>query len=201
MKTKYTIDALFEQARKQAAIPSETPLLSEQDIKRLLNTLPITQVQQNRERSALQGLRYAALEYFLAHWGRFAFASGIGAVLLWAGMEVMPNRPNTSEEIPIRQNMTQKAALKRETTMTTNASSAYQSKRSQAQSRITATKRSKVSTQFALKHNVVYSEPFVLSDNTPCYNAESTRMPEEKLMREMLNYTLMPGYDDGTLAM
>jgi hypothetical protein len=181
---KSTIDTLFEQARKQAAISPETPLLSEQDIKRLLNTLPVPQTQQKRERTpTLQGLVQYMTEYLVVHWGRFAFAGGLGAVLLWASMEVLPNRPNTSEEIPTRQNMTQETAHKRET-MT--ASPADKTNESQVQSRITPTKRSKASTRFAPKHDMAYREPFVLSDDTPCYNPESTRSPEEKLMREML---------------
>lgn len=207
MKQKYTIDALFEQARKQAAIPPETPLLSEQDIKRLLNTLPVTQSQQKRERVAppvvfrivLQGLMQYMTEYLVVHWGRFAFAGGIAAALLWVSMEVMPNRPNTSGEIPTRQNMIQETVLKRETT---TVSPADKTNESQSQNRIRVIKRSKASARFVAKHDVAYREPFVLSDDTPCYNPESTRSPEEKLMREMLLFMpkadILPDLNDVT---
>lgn len=189
MKTKPnpSIDRFFEQARKQAATPPETPLLSEQDIKRLLNTLPVMQAKQKQERSALQGLMPYMTEYLATHWGRFAFAGGLCAVLIWASMEMMPNHPTTGGEIPIRQSKTQETALKRELT----TSSANETKGNQAQSRITATKRNKAFARFATKRYVAYREPYILSDDTPCYNPESTRSSEEKLMREMLFFTLI----------
>jgi hypothetical protein len=111
----------------------------------------------------------------------------------------MLNRPNTSSEIPTRQNMTQETVLKRETA---TASPADKTNESQAQSRTTPTKRSKAFARFAAKHNVAYREPFVLSDDTPCYNPESTRSPEEKLMREMLLFMpkadILPDLNDVT---
>jgi len=205
MNMKSTIDTLFEQARKKSAIPPETPLLSEQDIKRLLNTLPVTQAQQKRKRGALQGLMQYMTEYLVVHWGRFAFAGGIGVVLLWVSMEVMPNFSNVSTALPTGQNIPQETALKREP-MTAHPTD--KANGSQAQSRVLPTKvKRKASPRFADKHYadkhyVAYQEPFVLSDDTPCYNPESTRSPEEKFMREMLLFMpkadILPDFNDVT---
>lgn len=198
MKSKPNLDALFEQARKKTEREATTPLLSEQDVKRLLNALPHSASHKKQQSAWKISLNQLLIPSLFPQWQPLMLG-GLGMALLLV-IAVLLFTPNGAEEQVAQNQSFTKDTMSRnenqrdEARVTASAPSPASVK---AQPTLSRTEQKANKTHIkAQKTKTVASmavwalqELYVLSDDTPAYNPESTLSQEEKMIRELCKLT------------